>query len=313
MPVKKGDIIDIVLPATCCTEEEITNIKNYVTNLGLTPRILLEDQTTPTIEENLNNEFPSYDAQKRAEQLHQALEAQSSKIIWCACGGYGSGDLLPFLSSFKPVKQNKLFIGYSDISSISTFLQQNWGWKTICAPMLKDLTATKIEKEAEEELLDLLFGRKKEFAYDLIAKNTTINNTANSEITGGCISVLAGHFGTTHQINFNGKILFLEDEGEDGERLNRYFSQIVDIIKEEKGTPSAILLGNFLQGNPHGTPKAENIRIAINNFVKKVSNFDSDIPVFESKGQDLGHSGKMRPLILGVKAKIVDDVLTISV
>jgi muramoyltetrapeptide carboxypeptidase LdcA involved in peptidoglycan recycling len=308
--IKKGDIVDIIFPATCCNEKEISQIKNYVkSTLGLVARIILEKEITPTSKENSDNEFPSYRAEKRFEQLYQALKSDS-KIIWCARGGYGSGDLLPMLAQAKKIKQTKLFIGFSDIVSIGNFLQQKWGWKIIAAPVLLQLARGDIKSESEQELKSLIFGEKTRFNYDLISLNKS-TKLIKSEIVGGCLSVLAGHFSGNYQINFANKILFLEDEGEDGERLDRYFRQIIEVILKTKKSPSAILLGNFIQANLHGNPQAKNIKIAIDNLVGKIFALKLSIPVFTTKDGNLGHSENMRPLLLGNKAEIKNSQLKI--
>ena len=304
--LQENDIVDIIFPATCCTESEIAAIKNYVKNeLNLIPRILFEEEITPTKTENLTNEFPSFPAKTRFKQFYQALKNKDSKIVWCARGGYGSGDILSFLSKAKKIKQNKIFIGFSDVCSVTTFLQDQWKWQILCAPVLAQLSKNIIEKEAVTELKNLIFSKKTKFNYDLIALNNIKKTINKSFISGGCISVLAGHFGTKYQINFQNKILFLEDEGEDGERLDRYFRQIIDLILTTKKKPKAILLGNFMEANPHGAPKANNIEIAINRFVERIKDSKLKIPVFLAKDKDLGHSKKMRPLMLGCNSKII--------
>jgi len=310
--LQKNDVVDIIFPATCCLESEINAIKNYVKNeLNLIPRILFEAEITPTKIENLNNEFPSYSPKKRFEQFYQALKNNDSKIVWCARGGYGSGDILPFLTKAKKIKQNKIFIGFSDICSVTTFLQDKWQWQILCAPVLLQLAKNIIEKEAVTELKNVLFANqnkdRNELSYELIALNKVKKIINKTPITGGCISVLAGHFGTKYQINFHNKILFLEDEGEDGERLDRYFRQIIDLILATKKQPKAILLGNFMEANIHGTPKANNIEIAINKLVERIKNFKLKIPVFIAKDKNIGHSKKMRPLIIGLNAKIISN------
>jgi len=308
LKVQENNIVDIIFPATSCSKSEVENIKNYTKNeLNLTPRILLEEKLIFN-EEKIENEFPKNSPKERFNQLKLALENSDSKIIWCARGGYGSGDLLPFLEELKPIKQNKLFIGFSDIVSISNFLQEKWHWQIICAPVLLQLARKEIAKEAENELKNLLFAEKENLEYEL--ENLNENQNLEGEIIGGCLSVLAGHFGGKYQINFADKILFLEDEGEDGERLDRYFRQIIELILKTKTQPKAILLGNFLQANPHGTPKAKNIKIALNNFVTRIADTELKIPIFKVKDDNLGHSNKMRPLILGKKSNIINYKLT---
>jgi muramoyltetrapeptide carboxypeptidase len=300
---KTDYIVDIVFPATSVSAGEILEIKKYVQNLGLKPRILLEKKTTPR--KNFNCALANFSAQDRFNQLYQALENHDSKVVWCGRGGYSSGDLLPFFAKAKPIKQNKIFIGFSDITSITTFLQQSWGWKTICAPMLVQLIENPklpVNKKSEKEILDLIFGRKNEFEYDLISLNKTKSKNIKTEITGGCLSVMTGHFGGNFQIDFADKILFLEDVEEAGEKLDRYFRQIIEVILSTKKKPKAILLGEFSYGIKDKFIK-QNIATAIQNLIARIEELKLEIPVFQAKDV-LGHSDKMRTLVLGVESEI---------
>ncbi|MBU6140286.1 MAG: LD-carboxypeptidase [Proteobacteria bacterium] len=299
--LKKNDIVDVISPGTACTRDELEKIKNYVKKIGLTPRIFLEKETS--LAKSTSHEFASIDAKIRFEQLKKSIESADSKIIWCTRGGYGSAEILPLLQKMKKPKQQKIFIGFSDISALNIFLIQQWGWQVISAPMLVQLTFNKVSKKSEKGILDLIFGKKKELKYQLISA-ATIKQTAPAIVTGGCTSVLSSHFGTNNQLDWHNKILFLEDEGEDGERLDRYFHQIVTIIDETKKKPRAIILGNFLQANPHGTPRAENIKIAVRKFSEKLEKI---VPVFAEKTHCLGHGEGMMPLVLGAKAEIIKN------
>lgn len=294
--IKRSDIVDIIFPATSCSKSEVEAIKNYVQNqLNLTPRIELEKDLILN-EESLKNEFPRNDAAFRFNQLKKAIKNDDSKIIWCARGGYCSGDLLPFLERENIDLDGKILIGFSDIVSLTSYFKS----PTLCAPVLIQLASKNIEQSSEQSLIDLLFNKSKSLTYDL--KSLGYKKDVESEIVGGCISVLVGHFGGKYQINFANKILFLEDEGESGERLDRYFRQIIELILKTNQKPQAILLGNFLQANTHGTPKEKNIKIAIERFLQKIEDFSFEIPVYQN--DNLGHSNKMLPLILGKKVAI---------
>lgn len=299
--LKKNDIVDVVSIGTPCSLAENKAMAKYLENCGLKARFFLEKETS--ISKTPSHEFASFSPEIRFEQLKAALNSDA-KIIWCSRGGYGSAEIIPFLQKMKKPKKEKIFIGFSDISSVNLFLMQNWGWRVLCAPMLVQMALDKVSKKSQQAILDVVFGKTKELKYDLI-KLSGKNNELSGEITGGCASVIAGNFGTKNQIDWKNKILFLEDEGEDGERLDRYFYQISTIIREKKIKPKAILLGNFLQGNPHGTPKAQNIKIAINKLVENLK----DIPIYQEKTACLGHSQNMMPLVLGKKSIIKNNRL----
>lgn len=300
--LKKNDIVDVVSLGTACTSDQIKQIKTFIKKVGLSANIFLEKETT--LKKPTTHSFPSFEAKTRFEQLKKAIANPKSKIIWCARGGYGSAEILPFLKSLKKPKTAKIFIGFSDISSLNKFLIEEWNWQVISAPMLAQIALEKVSEKSTKAILDFVFGKKTELKYSLKNLNNS-KSEIKAQLTGGCFSVLAGHFGTKNQINWNRKILFLEDQGEDGERLDRYFNQITTIMIEQKKYPAAILLGNFLESNLHGTPKAKNIEMAIKKFVKNLAEKKLKIPVFEEKTKCLGHSKDMLPLVLGAEAKII--------
>ena len=304
--IQEGDLVEIISPATACHLDEITQIKKFIKKINLEPTIFLEEETT--LENAVNHEFSSFSAHVRSEQFRKAAENPDSKIIWCSRGGYGSAEILPYLQKLKKPKKQKLFIGFSDISSLNNFLTQEWGWNIISAPMLTQITSKSVSDKSIRSIIDFIFGKTPKLEYQLNAL-IPAKTSINEEIIGGCISVLAGQFGTKNQINWHNKILFLEDEGEDGERLDRYFQQILSIIYDQKTYPKAILLGNFLESNPHGTPKEKNITIAIERFSKNLAHQFPEIALFEENSKSLGHSKNMMPLVLGNKAIISNNFL----
>jgi len=296
--LEKGDVVDVISPGTACTFTENELIKKFLTKLDLQARIFFEKELT--LSKQVTHEFPSFEAKQRFLQLKKAIESDS-KIIWCARGGYGSVELVEFLQKLPKPKKQKIFIGFSDISSLNKIIIEKWGWSVVTAPMLAQIVLEKVSKKSVDAICDLIFGKTSELKYDLISLNpkSKIQNQ-KSKIIGGCLSVLAGSFGSKNQIDWQGKILFLEDEGEDGERLDRYFHQLVLLMNEQKKFPCAVILGNFLEANPHGTPKAKNIEIAKERFAKNLGK----IPLYQEKKNVLGHSKNMMPLVLGSEGEI---------
>jgi muramoyltetrapeptide carboxypeptidase len=297
----KKDVVDIVSPSTACASQEFKKIKNFLEKIDLKPRIFFEKELS--LSKPATNEFASFAPKMRFEQFKSAVNSDS-KIIWCARGGYGSAEILSFLEEMPKPKIQKIFIGFSDISSLNNFLIEKWNWQVLSAPMLAQIALEKVSKKSILAICDFIFGKKTELKYSLKLLASDAKNTIEAKITGGCLSVLAAQFGTKNQLNWQDKILFLEDEGESGERLDRYFNQLIEIFLEKKLLPKAIILGNFLETNAHGAPKARNIKIALEKFAKKLTEKKINIALFEEKTKCLGHSKNMLPLILGAKAKI---------
>lgn len=306
--LKENDLVDMISPATSCTKDEIKKAKKYLSNIGLRSNMFFEKKMT--LARKVHYDLPIFSVEDRFEQLMQAIESESSKVIWCLKGGYGSGDLLKLLVKVKPIEQKKFFIGFSDITSLTSFFVERWGWKVFCAPMLMQLAEDKITSSAQRQLLSALFGERKKLEYQLVALNQPALecNLVKAQIIGGCFGVLSSHFGTSNQINFKDKILFLEGIKESGERLDRYFRQLTEIIIEKQQYPKAILLGNFLRSDPYnisrGGPKAKSMKLALSRFIERFVENQLEIPIFEEITSNLGYSRNMLPLAIGSLSEI---------
>ena len=146
--LQKGDLIDIVSPASVVTFDDLRIIQEYLAQKGFRSRYFLAEEIA--VEKEAENKFPASSPKMRYQQLKMAIEASDSSAIWCTNGGYGSADLLEFLAKDEKITQTKQFIGYSDITALATFLRQNWDWETIYGPMLRQLSQGKLQKQSEK-------------------------------------------------------------------------------------------------------------------------------------------------------------------
>ena len=304
--LKRQVLVDIISPGCAIDCAELEAIKNFLKEAGFSSNF--SGEKTLILDKKIDHEFSSFSASNRFSQLQDAIYNDKSDIIWCAKGGYGSIELVQFLKKIRKPKKEKLFIGFSDITIFNKVLIEKLGWKVVVAPMLSQIVQKTVEPESIKEILELVSKKISNLEYKLETLHGG-NKKISGIIDGGCLSVLISQFGTKNQINFKNKILFLEDEGESGERIDRHFSQILQIITETKNYPKAILLGNFFQENIHGNIKNDNIEIAISRLVKKVKSLKKEIAIFRDEKGHLGHSKNMRPLILGSKSKIINSTL----
>ena len=283
--LKRGDIIEIVAPASACPPDVIEKGVQWIESNGFRARVP-NDLLKPEI-------YLSNSDAYRFEHLKKALLSKETKAIWCVRGGYGASRIIPDLLKLKKQKE-KLFIGISDITTLHLFLIQKWGWRTAHASLLDRLAEKKLTPENEFELMEALSGNKSEFEFsNLIPMNEKAKKNAviKSKIIGGNLTVLASNIGTANSLTAKNYILFLEDLGERGYRVDRMLQQI-------KQCPSfkyckAIVLGEFLGGDE---PNKENhVLTTLTNFSK-----DLNIPVFS--GIDCGHGLVQRPLFFNTQA-----------
>lgn len=279
--LKANDIIDSVSPGYGSPKEDIENAKKFLLRWGLTPRIP-KDLVRPHF-------LHSNDDDSRFAFLKEAIEAKDSNTIWCQRGGYGSNRLLPMLAKLKKPKHPKLIIGLSDVTSLLTFFQQEWNWPTMHAPILDRMGRNVITAKHEKEFRDLLFGVKKEIVFKKLKPlNDSAQDTRSirSRIVGGNLTVLQSTMGTPWQINADRAMLFIEDIGERGYRIDRMLEQFRQggIFKKCDG----IILGDFTDGVEPKTGK--------DNFKKVFGRWaeDLEIPIFS--GLESGHGIIQRPV-----------------
>ncbi|WP_413581590.1 S66 peptidase family protein [Bdellovibrio sp. HCB288] len=279
--IQEGDIIDVVAPGYPVQLPEVDGARDFLLRWKLQPRIpknIIKPHFLHAHEDEMRFAF-----------LKSAIQSKDSRVIWCLRGGYGSNRLLPMLAKLKKPKEPKLLIGISDITSLHTFLIQEWGWSTLHAPLLDRLGRGLVSPKHEKELHKILFGQEKVIEFKkLKALNDQARNIKllKSRIVGGNLSVLQTTLGTPWQIDTKNSLLFVEDAGERGYRIDKMLEHMrqAGALKQCRG----LILGDFIGGKEPGTET--------NNFKKVFKRWseDLDIPVFQ--GLEAGHDVIQRPV-----------------
>lgn len=289
--LKKGDIVDVISPGYPSPENEILGGADFLRKWDLVPRV-----PPKLIQKHF---LHSNSDERRFAFLKDALYSDST-AIWCTRGGYGSNRLLPELKKLKPPRESKILIGLSDVTSLHCFLTQEWGWSTLHACILDRLGRGDLPKPLERELKRVLFGEQSEITF---SKLKPLNDSARklrkleSSVVGGNLTVLQSSMGTPFQLQTKNKLLFIEDIGERGYRIDRMLEQFrqAGLFKSCEG----ILLGHFIGGEEPATKK--------NNFKKVFQRWagDLDIPIFG--GVEAGHDVKQRTLPLNTEATLLSQ------
>jgi muramoyltetrapeptide carboxypeptidase len=287
--LKTGDIVDIVAPGSSCSKEIFESAVIWLKAQGFVPRFP-NDIFDPEF-------FVSNSDEKRLKYFIDALRNKESKAVWCLRGGYGSIRLVPELLKIKKLPRQKLFIGYSDMTTLHLWLNQKMNWPTIHGPLLDRCGQNQLSEQNKNELLSLLAGQKNEIYFsDLKPLNLSArkkNLKLSGRIFGGNLSVFCSSLGTALQPQVQNDFLFFEDIGERGYRIDKMLNQISQsgLFKKCK----AVFLGDFILGDESN---GENhVWYALEKFFEK-----SKVPVFS--GLQSGHAQIQRPLILNGKATL---------
>lgn len=164
---------------------------------------------------------------RRSRELEEMFERDEVKAIVCARGGYGANYLLERLDLEKITTYPKIFAGYSDITSLLTYLTDACGLVTFHAPMVaKDFyRADGVDIESWKAAVE---GKS---AWSLESGKASgmeplVEGTGEGTLYGGCLSMLAASLGTPYEIETEGTILFIEDVAAKPFQIDRMLMQL---------------------------------------------------------------------------------------
>ncbi len=152
-------------------------------------------------------------AEERVADLHAAFADASIDGVLCTRGGWGSAELLPLLDAALMRANPKVFVGYSDHTSLHVWLWQECGLRTFYAPMVAadwskadgvDLPTWRAAVEGA--------GRWSVGVGDGL--RVLRPGAAKGRLLGGCLAMLEAGLGTPWALRLDEPtVLFVEDIG----------------------------------------------------------------------------------------------------
>jgi muramoyltetrapeptide carboxypeptidase len=144
----------------------------------------------------------------RASELKRMFADPTIKAIVCARGGYGTNHLLPLID-LEIVRRNpKIFVGYSDVTTLLTYFADAAGLVSFHGPMVtKDFARSGgVDLDSWRRVLSgeaCIFG--------VSDASVLREGEAEGVLYGGCLSMLVASLGTPYEIRTEGTLLFVED------------------------------------------------------------------------------------------------------
>lgn len=286
--LKKGDTIGIIAPASCTTYEKVLEAKKNIEDMGY--QVILGKCT--------KKQWYSYAGtdEERAEEINSFFADKSIDAIICMRGGYGCNRLIELLD-FEVIKRNpKIFVGYSDITTLHIALNEKANLITFHGPMAVSNFTGNYNRDTYENFIEMLSNSKYEQSIKNITKELKVLNEgrAKGKLVGGNLATLIATLGTEYDLDYNGKILFLEEIGEKTYKIDRFLNQLKKHGVFEK--IEGLVLGDF-KNCIQDSEKDMTLLEVFQNYFKELKK-----PViynFES-----GHSEPMLTLPLGAICEI---------
>ncbi len=292
--LKIGDAIAVVAPAGPIEQREDFN-RGVV---GL-ERMGFRARFNERIFES--SRYLAGDDSSRAEELMRTFEDSSVQAIIALRGGYGCSRIIPLLSEKRLRHHPKIFMGFSDLTTLHLFFRRRFGWITFHGPMAISTALGNIAGGQEKHLFSLWTDPDYRPTLHFPQLETWKPGTAEGILVGGCLSIIATSIGTPYEIKTEGKVLLLEDHEEHPYRLDRMLTHLQQANKLQ--SLAGLLVGEFRNCEPtEGSYTAKDI---LQEILEKL-----DVPIIANF--PAGHGKDNWAIPLGAKVKLDADSRTIS-
>lgn len=256
--LQEGDTIGIVCPAGYMAAEKAQTCIHTLQEWGYQVR------TGSTLGGRSTTYFSGTD-EERLNDLQQMLDDTSIKAILFGRGGYGTGRIIDRLSFKKFRKHPKWLIGYSDITVLHAHLYRNYEIASLHSPMAGAFNEEGYKNEYILSLKNALEGKKAVYNVDGHAKNR--EGEATGELIGGNLALLAHLTGTDSDIKTRGRILFIEDVGEQLYNIDRMLHQLKRSGKLSK--LAGLVFGGFTELKDTERPFGQTIHEILSAIVEE--------------------------------------------
>ncbi len=283
-----GDRIAIVAPASPFDRDEFDAGVRELQSMGFEP--VFDDSVFA------RDGYVAGAPSLRAEALRRAWQDPSVAAIIAARGGYGSVQLLPLLEVADFADHAKAFIGYSDNTSLMSWLTLTCGVVTFHGPMIEGRFArgaAGYDRDTFERCVTVA-----QAAGPITHPQLAVirGGEAAGLLLGGTMTQLAASLGTPYAFDPpDGCVLFFDEVAERPFRIDRIFTQLAlaGIVRRA----SALVFGEMPRcDEPGGIPRIREV----------VARLTEGFPGPVLFGLPSGHaSGASLTLPLGVRARVV--------
>ncbi|HVG30989.1 MAG TPA: LD-carboxypeptidase [Pyrinomonadaceae bacterium] len=250
---------------------------------------------------------------ERLDDLHAMFRDPEVKAVFCVRGGYGSMQLLDQID-YDLVRRNpKVFIGYSDITALHLAINRHANLTTFHGPIVLSSFTDYTQRSFRQALFDTRPAGKltnPQESNQLRPEHplrTIRPGTASGRLVGGNLSLVAALMGTPYEIDTRGRILFIEDVGEEPYRIDRMLTQLRLAGKFDQA--AGIVFGECSECAPSDYKPSFAWDSTLGEVVDQILG-STRVPVLS--GLTIGHTADQLTLPLGVNATLNADEKTLE-
>jgi muramoyltetrapeptide carboxypeptidase len=305
--LQPGDTIGLITPATYVSDPDA-----LITAERTVEYFKLKPQFGRNVRKRTG--YLGGTVEERLHDLHEMFRDDDVKGVFAIRGGYGSGQLLDGID-YDLIRRNpKIFVGYSDITTLHLAIQKRTGLVTFHGPValsgFSDYTVEHFRRALfETKPLGTLSNPpetnllRPEHTYRTIRPGT-----ASGRLIGGNLSLIAATMGTPFEIDTRGRILFLEDVGEQPYSIDRMLTQLR--LAGKLQAAAGIVFGECSECVPREFQPSFASTLSLGEVLDDILG-KLKIPVFT--GLTIGHTKDQLTLPIGVMASMDAEGGTLTI
>ncbi|MDI3407030.1 S66 peptidase family protein [Streptomyces cavernicola] len=285
-----GDRVAVVAPSGPVPKKRLTAGLDILRGWGLDPVVAPHVLTA-----HGRLDYLAAADRERADDLRQAWCDPSVAAVLCARGGYGVQRMVDLLDwDALRAAGPKVFVGYSDITTLHEAFALHLGLATLHGPMVAAADFLETER-ARDHLKATLFAPESTLTIDgLPGVAPLVPGRASGVTLGGCLCLVAADLATpTGRASLRGGLLCIEDIGEEPYRVDRMLTQLLRSGRLDG--VAGVLLGSWEECGPY-----EEVRAVLADRLGPLG-----VPVVERFG--FGHCAGALTVPLGVRAELDAD------
>ncbi|MGQ9916573.1 MAG: S66 peptidase family protein [Bryobacteraceae bacterium] len=251
---------------------------------------------------------------ERVEDIHAMFADPEVKAVFCIRGGYGAAMLLDAIDYELIRRHPKILLGYSDITALHLAIHRRAGLVTFHGPVvlsgLSDWTLQHLRSALfETRPLGVLSNPPE--ARPIRPRHpwrAVRAGKARGPLVGGNLTLISTTLGTPYEIRTEGKILFLEDVGEEPYSIDRMLTHL-RLAGKFRGI-RGLIWGECAGCRPREFRPAFESTFSVAEVVENVLGA-LDVPVLS--GLVIGHTDDQLTLPLGVEAELDAQAGTLTI
>jgi len=204
--LRRGSRVAVVSPASSAKAELVAAGVERLKSFGYEPVVMPHALSRGPL-------YFAGTAEERVADLHAAFAEKSIEGIICTRGGWGSAELLPLLDRELITTNPKVFVGYSDHTTLNAWFWSECKLPTVHGPMV---AADWSHNDGVDERTwrATVEGDEAWSVGEADGLRLLREGSAEGRLLGGCISILEAGLGTPWALKIDEPcVLFLEDIG----------------------------------------------------------------------------------------------------